>query len=86
MQPLLILSKRKLKESDQNLPRGNWLHSIMILAGEDSDPGIVYSVFPCESSKIKRISYIEADAWSFSGSTIIRFMKNRKINISCVFF
>lgn len=35
----------------------------MILAGEDSDPGTVYSLFPCESSKIKRINYIEADAW-----------------------
>lgn len=25
----------------------------MILAGEDSGPGIVYSLFPCESSKMK---------------------------------
>lgn len=34
----------------------------------------------------RRLSYIEADAWEFSGSTIRRFRKNRKTNISCSFF
>ena len=35
----------------------------MILAEGESDPGTVRSLFPCEGSKMIRISYIEADAW-----------------------
>lgn len=35
----------------------------MILVGGDSDFGIVYFLFFCESFKIKRISYMEVDVW-----------------------